>query len=192
MDLCNMDENQVPPAHDPDKVVENINEPSTVEKNQEFINTNIGKIVYQFIKRYVNYLLTHQIYEDKDSLKSHIGKLVSSAMDNGDCSITTMDRLMQYIDESAILNKERKAMQNYENMVTEVVSEALLYATTVNTNSTLAAQVRTYQQVAMQCENLKKSLIEVFWSKTEPAIKTFIAKYSKYIDTQFLNKFKSA
>jgi hypothetical protein len=163
------------------------------EEKENIINGNIGKIIYVIMKKYVNYLVSDLVFDEKSQLKKHVAELVGAAMDNGDCSIATMDMLMKYVDEKRILDKTRQATNAYEKLVGKVISKSIAEMTISDAYepSDLIETMQRYKTLLFEKEKLEDKLDNMLWTKVEPTVKSFFVKYSKYINKDYITKFKA-
>lgn len=83
----------------------------------------IGSTLQSFLEFYAGYLLDNRIVDGKDSCFSNVGKLVSDSMDRGECSLSLMEHMKQYIQNYSIKTERVQKRDEFHALFAKICYE---------------------------------------------------------------------
>ncbi len=146
------------------------------------------------LKKYGEYLLHNNIVDSKQACFENIGKIISEAMDNGDCSISTIEEVKQYIEAQSLLSKEDQKAYKKEDMIKGILCSSTVDLTDdilENVPEELKNNLSEYKRMKAAIRVMRERIENNFSEVAENAIRVFMAKYAKLFAPEFLKDYSN-
>ena len=143
------------------------------------------------LKEYAEFLLEEKLVSSKDECMDNLGVLISTAMDNGDCDISVMEEIQDYISKKKIISKYLQQKTIAAKLVESIIEKSIEdISDNVELPRELDQTVSAYLQCKKDFESAERELIQVFEQDCEEIADSFVSKYNKLFAKEFLNQFK--
>lgn len=151
------------------------------------------RIRVNFIKEYAEYLLDNRVVDSKKACMNVVGKLISAAMDNGECEISAVEEIKQYIDSKTLRSEANKKQHKFEKFTEDLFEDATDDITDNVLNSipeNISTKLKQMIQAKQVVESVEEELEEAMGDISKDIINRFMSKYGKLINPKFLSQFK--
>ena len=82
-----------------------------------------GSTLQSFLEFYAGYLLDNRVVDSKDACFSNVGKLVSDSMDRGECSVSLMEHMQQYVQSYKIKTERIQKRDEFTQLFSKICYE---------------------------------------------------------------------
>lgn len=153
-----------------------------------------ARLKTNFVKEYAEYLLKNNVVDSKSACIEMVGKLLSAAIDNGDCGLPMVEEIKQYIDGTKLFTVAAKIDDNYEDLIKDILedsTEDITEDTLLSFPNEFMEKIKQFQAAKATLKALEDEINKVVSAETATAIiDKFILKYGKLINPKFLEQIK--
>lgn len=131
---------------------------SKESKDRLITDAIAGSTLESFFKFYSGYLLDSGEIDSKASCTSVVGKLISDAMNRGECSVVTLNNVKQYIREYQVKTKFRERKDNFKQLFSAICNE-IASGKMDNLPSSVVASLNRYKELCDEKSNIESQLM---------------------------------
>jgi len=151
-----------------------------------------NKLKVQLLQEYAEYLAENGLVDSKKECFKQVAPIISAAMDNGELTISSMEVLKNYIEnEVSIKSKALKQASERDELALDCLKDVLKDTNPdniQNINTQEAELLTRFRDIHKAYDEIKKALMKKYSEYAHITITTFIDKYRKFFNTQFLQK----
>lgn len=151
-----------------------------------------NKLKVQLLQEYAEYLAEHGLVDSRKECFKQVAPIISAAMDNGELTIASMESLKNYIEnEISIQTQALKQASERDELAEDCLKDVLKDTNPENIqniNPQETELLAKFREAHQAYDEVKKVLMKKYSEYALIIVSTFIDRYRKFFNAQFLQK----